>query len=107
MGNSKPLTQWVEMIDRHMKICYPVCFSNIIPATLSDRLDVDGSDGVSEVEVTEGLFLLCGAQLGSDGFARFVRDISDDGNLTKNQFRKVRSLLLPLNSLPNPCQRAS
>ena len=58
-------------------------------ATLSRRLDVDGSDGVSEVEVAEGLFLLCGAQLGPDGFARFVRGISDDGNLTKKQFRQV------------------
>ena len=53
------------------------------------RLDVDGSKEVSEAEVTEGLFLLCGAELDSDGFSWISRGISDTGNLNKDQFKKV------------------
>jgi hypothetical protein len=57
------------------------------------RLDVDGSKEVSEAEVSEGIFLLSGAQLDSDGFARFSRGISDNGNLNKDQFKKVRVVM--------------
>ncbi len=50
---------------------------------------MDGSKEVSEAEVSEGIFLLCGAQLDSDGFAWFSKGISDNGYLNKEQFNKV------------------
>ena len=62
----------------------------------TDRMDVNQNKRVSEVEMSEGLFLLCGAQLAPEGFRQFANSGCDDANccisgdgISKEQFRRV------------------
>lgn len=57
--------------------------------TNSCRIDVDTSDSISEIELEEGLFLICGARVDSTGFNCLAKGITTNKSFNKIQFRKV------------------
>ncbi len=80
------------------------------------RLDVDESGGISEAELTEGVFLLCGTRIDQAGFRCLVgaslsgdadaevgcRFCDENGIMTKELFKKVCCMHPP--SACQPCR---